>query len=76
VQAFAAGCAIAMGGVLKSFIAWLADGGLFGPALAVPTTGYSAVYALEVVLLIATLVAAAPLLRSTDRNKNSSPKLA
>jgi BCD family chlorophyll transporter-like MFS transporter len=76
VQAFAAGCAIAAGGVLKSFIAWLAEGGLFGQALAIPATGYSAVYAIEVVLLLATLVAAAPLLRSVDRDQSSRPKLA
>jgi hypothetical protein len=39
-------------------------------------TGYSAVYAIEIVLLLATLVAAAPLLRSADRDHSHRPKLA
>jgi BCD family chlorophyll transporter-like MFS transporter len=76
VQAFAAGCAIATGGVLKSFIAWLAEGGLFGQAMAVPVTGYGAVYAIEIVLLLATLVAVAPLLRAAGQDQSSRPKLA
>jgi BCD family chlorophyll transporter-like MFS transporter len=76
VQAFAAGCAIALGGVLRDVIAWLAQGGLFGPTLAAPVTGYAAVYAIEIVLLLATLVAALPLLRSTNPDQSSRPKLA
>lgn len=63
-QATAAGCAIALGGLLRDGVGRLAEGGAFGPALATPATGYCAVYALEIVLLFATLAAIGPLVRS------------
>jgi BCD family chlorophyll transporter-like MFS transporter len=53
-----------------------AKGGLFGQAMAVPVTGYGAVYAIEIVLLLATLVAVAPLLRAAGQDQSSRPKLA
>jgi BCD family chlorophyll transporter-like MFS transporter len=56
VQATAAGLAVAMGGILRDVVA--AHYGAMGPA-----TGYTAVYSLEVVLLVATLIAMMPLLR-------------
>ena len=65
VQAFAAGAAIATGGVLRDGISALATRGLFGPGMAHPVTGYAAVYLLEIVLLLATLIAIYPLVRST-----------
>ena len=53
VQATAAGLAIALGGMLRDVVA----------SMSTPVMGYTAVYALEVVLLIATIVAMVPLLR-------------
>ena len=72
VQAFAAGAAIAFGGVLRDGVSALAQLGLFGPALARPVTGYAFVYLLEIVLLLATLVALFPLLRRSSGNSSSS----
>ena len=63
VQAFAAGGAIALGGVLRDVVGGAAEHGLFGAALAGPVTGYSFVYHFEIVLLFATLVAIGPLVR-------------
>ena len=72
VQAFAAGAAIATGGVLRDAVSALAQNGLFGPALARPVTGYAAVYLLEIVLLLATLIAIVPLLRRGSATSSSS----
>jgi BCD family chlorophyll transporter-like MFS transporter len=72
VQAFAAGAAIAVGGVLRDAVSALAQHGLFGPALARPVTGYAAVYLLEIVLLLATLIAVLPLARRTGGSASSS----
>ncbi len=58
VQATAAGLAIAMGGMLRDVVA----------SQSTPVMGYLWVYALEVLLLIATIVAMLPLLR-----RNPSP---
>lgn len=63
VQATAAGLAIALGGGLRDLIAALAEGGALGPALTGPTTGYTVVYQLEILLLFATLAAIGPLVR-------------
>ena len=63
VQAFTAGAAIAMGGILRDVVSGLAEQGSFGPALMDPVTGYSFVYNLEILLLFATLVALGPLVR-------------
>lgn len=63
VQAFAAGIAIALGGVTRDTVGALGAGGAFGPALADPAAGYGAVYAIEIMLLFATLVALGPLVR-------------
>ena len=65
VQASAAGAAIALGGLLRDGIAALASGGMFGPTLDDPATGYATVYTIEVGLLFATLVALGPLVRAT-----------
>ena len=58
VQASAAGLAIALGGVLRDLVAGLAPPDRFGAA-----TGYDCVYGLDIVLLLATLIAMAPLVR-------------
>jgi BCD family chlorophyll transporter-like MFS transporter len=72
VQAFAAGAAIAAGGLLRDGVSALAELGLFGPALARPVTGYACVYLFEIVLLIATLIALLPLARRSDGSSSSS----
>ena len=63
VQALAAGLAIATGGVLSDAIGAFARSGGLGTVLQGPATGYSVVYALELVLLFATLIALGPLAR-------------
>ncbi len=63
VQAFAAGAAIALGGLLRDAVATLSAQGALGDTLTGPAVGYQAVYALEVALLFATLVVIGPLVR-------------
>ena len=63
VQASAAGCAVALGGLIRDGVAALAADGRLGPTLATPATGYVAVYTIELVLLFATLAAVGPLVR-------------
>jgi BCD family chlorophyll transporter-like MFS transporter len=63
VQATAAGCAIALGGLIRDGASALAARELLGPALTGPATGYGVVYHLELLLLFATLIAIGPLVR-------------
>ncbi len=63
VQASAAGCAVAAGGLIRDGVGMMADAGLFGPTLQTPATGYLAVYVIELALLFATLAAIGPLVR-------------
>jgi BCD family chlorophyll transporter-like MFS transporter len=56
VQATAAGAGVALGGVLRDLVGALASQGIFGAALARPSTGYAFVYALEIGLLVVTIV--------------------
>lgn len=63
VQATAAGLAIAAGGLLRDGIGYLASAGALGDALNQPSTGYSAVYHVEIALLFLTLIALGPLVR-------------
>ena len=64
VQAMSAGLAIAAGGAMRDAITGLATRGALGPTLNSASTGYGAVYQLEILLLFATLVAIGPLVRS------------
>ena len=57
-QAVAAGLAIALGGIIRDVVASSPAQGQFGHA-----TGYMCVYALEIILLIWTLVTMSPLMR-------------
>jgi BCD family chlorophyll transporter-like MFS transporter len=63
VQATSAGVAIALGGLLRDVLGGLAMEGHFGAGMAQPSTGYSIVYHLEILLLFLTLVAIGPLVR-------------
>ena len=56
VQATAAGLAVALGGVLRDIVGALAAAGSLGSSMASPATGYAFVYAVEIVLLVATVV--------------------
>jgi BCD family chlorophyll transporter-like MFS transporter len=70
VQASAAGTAVAAGGLIRDGVGLLADAGHFGPTLATPATGYVTVYATEIVLLFATLVAVGPLVRCASQYRS------
>jgi MFS transporter, BCD family, chlorophyll transporter len=67
VQATAAGAGVAAGGIGRDVVQALATRGVFGEALATPATGYAFVYAIEIVLLLATVAAMMALLRSEAR---------
>jgi BCD family chlorophyll transporter-like MFS transporter len=63
VQASAAGIAIAAGGLIRDGIATMAQHGRLGVALETSSTGYGTVYAIEIALMFATLIAVGPLVR-------------
>jgi BCD family chlorophyll transporter-like MFS transporter len=63
VQATCAGLAIAIGAFARDLIGQFATTGRLGVALAGPSTGYAFVYSVEIVLLLATLIALGPLVR-------------
>jgi BCD family chlorophyll transporter-like MFS transporter len=56
VQATAAGLGMASGGLLRDAFGAIAESGRLGPELAQPATGYAFVYAVEIVLLIGTII--------------------
>jgi len=68
VQASAAGLAVAMGGIVYEAVAWFAAARGLDPA-----TGYNAVYAIEIALLFAALLAMLPLLRRTPALARANP---
>jgi BCD family chlorophyll transporter-like MFS transporter len=54
--------AVALGGILRDVVqALVVDAGLLGPDLARPAVAYAAVYALEILLLLATVAVMASL---------------
>jgi len=57
VQATSAGVAVALGGLLRDLVSALAGQGWFGASLSGPATGYAFVYALEIAMLVATVIA-------------------
>jgi BCD family chlorophyll transporter-like MFS transporter len=64
VQASAAGIGIGLGGVIRDLVVALGNTKLLPEAFNGPAIGYSLVYALEIALLIATILAMMPLLRT------------
>ena len=68
VQATAAGVAVALGGIGRDLVQALATADALPARWSGPATGYIAVYSLEVLLLLATLVAMAPLIRRTGHH--------
>jgi BCD family chlorophyll transporter-like MFS transporter len=63
VFATAEGTSFAVSGILKDWMSHLVAAGRLGPSFSAPTTPYSVVYVLEIVVLLATLVALVPLVR-------------
>jgi MFS transporter, BCD family, chlorophyll transporter len=72
VQATAAGAGVALGGIGRDLVHALASHGVFGEALATPATGYAFIYAIEIVLLVATVVAMLVLVRGDARRSARS----
>jgi BCD family chlorophyll transporter-like MFS transporter len=72
-QATAAGLAIGFSGVVCDIGSSLAVQGAFGATLADPATGYAIVYAIEILLLFATLVAIGPLVRVANVHTGAEP---
>ncbi len=68
VQATTAGIAIAFSGVFRDLVSGIASAGHLGDTLQHPSTGYAANYLLEIVLLLATLVAIGPLVQYAKRH--------
>jgi MFS transporter, BCD family, chlorophyll transporter len=63
VQASCAGIAVALGGTIRDVVSSISLKGGLGEVLAIPATGYSFVYHLEILLLIATIIVIGPLAR-------------
>jgi BCD family chlorophyll transporter-like MFS transporter len=76
VQATSMGLAFAAGGIIRDVVMGMANRGVFGEAWAWPALGYDAVYALEILLLIATLIVILPLvLRPGDATPRAGSKI-
>jgi BCD family chlorophyll transporter-like MFS transporter len=73
VQASGAGIAVALSGVIRDVVSAAAGQGLSLSATGAAASGYIAVYAIEVVLLLVTIVAMAPLV-GPARPRISSPR--
>ncbi len=72
VQATASGLSMAVGGILKDSFGSFAASGYLGEALMDKSSGYGLVFALEMILLFAALIAMSPLSRKKI-NKTSQP---
>lgn len=66
VQATAAGLGIAIGGAGRDAVTYLAMNGSLGSALTDVSTGYSAVYHFEILLICAAMVVLGPIVRGVD----------
>jgi BCD family chlorophyll transporter-like MFS transporter len=73
VQATASGGAMAASGLIRDGVNHIAMSGHLGSTLADAATGYGAVYALEIFLLFAALVALGPLVRGSVADVDGSP---
>ena len=71
VQASCAGLAIAIGGALRDALSHTASAGGLSGALNTPAAGYAGVYIIEIMLLLAALVALGPLVA---RRRADSPQ--
>lgn len=71
-HASAAGLAMSFGGLIRDGVGSLAQSGALGPVLDAPWAGYSAVYHIEIALLVATLIAIGPLARLARRDRSQA----
>ncbi len=62
VQASCAGAGIALGGLIRDGMTYVALQDVMGPTLAYRATGYGTVYAIEIMLLLVTLVVLGPVI--------------
>jgi BCD family chlorophyll transporter-like MFS transporter len=75
VQATCYGISIGSGGAIRDIVSAFASKGAFGAAFTGPAVGYAVVYNLEILLLLATLIAVVPLaLRGGRHAARSSTK--
>ncbi len=74
VQSTAAGLAMFFGGALRDVVSALAVDGTLGVGLAMPSTGYSVVYHVEILLLFVTLIAIGPLVGRSATIQSSAPQ--
>ena len=72
VQASCAGIGVALGGLLRDAMAYIALQDAMGATLADRATGYGTVYALEIVLLLVTLVVLGPVIGLHLENKKNA----
>jgi BCD family chlorophyll transporter-like MFS transporter len=72
-QATAAGLAIALSGFINDAVGALAVTGALGEALTDPVAGYCAVYGIEILLLLAAIIAIGPLSRKTPHPAEANP---
>jgi len=56
--------AVALGGIIRDSVNYFAMRNRLGEGLSEPSTGYIAVYFIEMILLLATIIAMAPLIKS------------
>jgi BCD family chlorophyll transporter-like MFS transporter len=68
VQATCSGLAIGLGAFARDLVSSAASAGYLGKTLADPSTGYAFVYSIEIALLLVTLIALGPLVRSDGTN--------
>ena len=73
VQATGSGLAIGAAGIIRDIVASLANHGKLGVVLSGHATGYGTVYYIEIILLLASLVAVGPLVRHTVPTRLASP---
>jgi BCD family chlorophyll transporter-like MFS transporter len=73
-QATATGLSIAIGGGLRDVAGNWGMAGKLGTALVSPAFGYACVYMTEIIILFATLIALAPLVRVTLFRQQAAAK--
>jgi BCD family chlorophyll transporter-like MFS transporter len=78
VQASAAGVAVALGGIIRDVVAHLNthEGSLAAARLAASVRGYTFVYTTEIVMLFATMIAMAPLIRRMQTSVQADARTA
>ena len=74
VQSTAAGLAMFFGGALRDVVSALAVDGALGVGLAMPSTGYSVVYHVEILMLFVTLIAIGPLVGRSATIQSPAPQ--